>query len=96
LFFTLLGFLAIGNPSEFRFQQRLVDDYGSIHQGMTLNFDQLKAMGSSQYQSYVFFSKYHYTFGSIGVRYFGIGFFTFHTGSHHTKKINSQDKRIIS
>jgi len=81
MIYVVLGALAISTPSEFRFEQRLATDYGSIHHGKSLDVGDLKAIGTSHYQSYVFFSRYHYSFGKIGVSYFGIGFMTFYLGS---------------
>ena len=92
---VVLAFLVLGNPSESQFQDRLVADYGFNHGGMSLSLEDLKKMGSSQYQSYLLFSKFHYSFGNIGVHYLGVGFMTFYLGNHQAQNNHkpTNDKR---
>ena len=94
--FALLALLVLSSPSEYQFQQRLETDYGNTHPGATLRFNELKKMGNSQYQSYIFFSKYHYTFGTIGVHYFGIGFMIFYVGSSQNKTNKNEEINVLS
>lgn len=71
----------MGNPSESQFQQQLHSDFANVHPGVSLTQDQLNAIGSSTYQSWLIASHFTYQFGNIEVAYLGVGFFKIYLGS---------------
>jgi len=75
-------FMAVSNPSEEKFLNKVSMEYGAVHGGMHFTPAQLLKMGTSQRQSYLLFSTYEYQFGSIGVRYVGFLFSVFHVESY--------------
>jgi len=93
----LLTLLILGNPSERRFLQAVSNDFGTIHHGAEMSPAELSVIGTSSYRSYVLFSFYEYSFGTISVRYFGLSFLTFYQGSNaDTHPANPEDTPINS
>jgi len=78
---VISALLVLGNPTERMFLHALSDDFGTIHYGAEMSPAQLKQIGTSSYHSYLLFSRYTYTFGTISVQYYGVGFMTFYLGS---------------
>jgi hypothetical protein len=95
IFFSLGLILAITNPSEASFVNRLQKDYGNQHSGMSLTQDQLMSMGNSRYSSFLFFSQYEYQFGNIGVRYLGIGSFIIPLNSYREDTPKGEEKLAL-
>lgn len=81
---VLMGivFMALSNPSEEKFLNRVSSEYGAVHGGMSFSNADLLQMGESRRQSYFIFSTYEYEFGTIGVRYVGFLFSVFHVESY--------------
>lgn len=77
----LILVLAIGNPREDRYLNEISNHYGHMHGGMQFSPAELLEMGESHRESYLIFSTYEYRFGSIGVKYLGVGFGVFYMGS---------------
>ncbi|MEM6736660.1 MAG: hypothetical protein AAGC64_06860 [Bacteroidota bacterium] len=92
----ILGFLILGNPTEYRYLVRLQEDYGSIHQGNTLSIQDLNRIGESAFRSYLFWGFYNYSFGTIQVSYFGIAFMTFYIGSSTQLDAKVNPEKIIT
>lgn len=89
-FLAILLILILSNPGEGAFIKRISQDYGSLHHGLTITPEQLKAIGEGVRTNYIFWSKYDYQFGNIGVRYYGIfGLIYF-----HSSKSNQTDKLV--
>lgn len=78
---AVVAILFFGNPTQEQFLEEVAGDFGKLHHGMSLNTIQLEAMGESHYQSFYFYSTYHYSFGSIQVQYSGFAFMKFYLGS---------------
>jgi len=70
LFFAL-AFSIWSNPAESDYIERVANDYTSIHHGHILSPELLLETGVSQRQDYILFSLYTYSFGEIGVLYWG-------------------------
>lgn len=78
----IVGTLILGNPPQGYYLRTLSEDFGSVHQGVTLGVSELQKIGTSSYHSYLLFSTYEYAFGTIKVKYLGLGFMTFYMGSN--------------
>ena len=68
---ALIG-LTLSNPSQEKFQKKLVDDFGQFHGGVSLSIDQIMSLGHGNRNSFFIFSTYQYEMGNIGVKYWGI------------------------
>ena len=77
----LLTLFILGNPGEHRFLQAVSNDFGSIHHGAEISPTELTSIGHSSYRSYLLFSFYEYSFGTISVQYYGVCFMTFYHGN---------------
>ncbi len=91
---VLLLALAVSNPEEHQFLERVAIDYGKLHGGMELSIKELIHMGESNRTSYFIFSVYSYKFGNIGVKYFGIALTTFFWGSYRLDKPNENQDLV--
>ncbi len=94
-FISAFLLLVIGNPSEAQFQKQLHIDFANVHPGVTLTLDQLNAMGSSSYQSWLIASHFSYQFGNIEVAYLGVGFFKIYLGSQSDPVENQTEHQNI-
>lgn len=92
----LIGFLILGNPTESRYFNRLQVDYGKIHQGSVLSIQDLNHMGKSKVTSYLLWGFFEYSFGTIQVKYFGIGFMTFFIGSNNSASPQTLPEQSIT
>ena len=72
LFIAMLLTLFVTNPSEEAFLQKVAEDYGTMHHGLTLIIQQLAELGDSYFTSYMIMGVYTYQFGSITVSYLGV------------------------
>jgi len=86
----LFFYLFFTNPSEKHFLNKVSNDFGQVHGGVSLSPEALIQMGTSSYRSYLIYSKYTYSFGNISVEYLGVGAFTFHTRSHMNHNRNEE------
>ncbi len=91
----ILAIAILGAPSEGRFLTRLKRDYGMMHT-TPLSQSDLRKIGSSNYASYLLWSTYEYTFGTIKVNYFGIAFMTFYLGSSRESPLEDEPQQPIS
>jgi len=89
-------FMAVGNPSEPKFLNKVSAEYGSVHGGMTFSNAELLQMGESHRQSYFIFSTYEYEFGTIGVRYFGFIFSVFYVESYRKDESAGNKEEVIA
>ena len=91
----VLAIVIMGTPSERRFLNRLKQDYGMMH-ATPLSMQDLKKIGSSNYATYLLWSRYEYTFGTIKVNYLGVAFMTFYLGSSTQNPSQNQPSQPIS
>ena len=80
----LILVLALSNPSQGDYQQRIVYEFGQFHGGMSITVDQLIEMGHGSRDSFFLFSTYQYEMGNIGVKYWGIAGQSFFIKSYRT------------
>jgi hypothetical protein len=89
--------MAVSNPSEQKFLEKVSSEYGAVHGGASFSTADLLQMGESRRQSYLIFSTYEYEFGTIGVRYFGFLFSVFHMESYRKEdSLAPQEEEIIA
>jgi hypothetical protein len=89
-------FMAVSNPSEEKFLNKVSQEYGAAHGGMGFSSAELLQMGESRRQSYLIFSIYEYEFGTIGVRYVGFLFSVFHVESYREDKPTKNREEVIA
>jgi len=76
--------LAFSNPSQRKYQEQIVAEFGQFHGGMSISVDQLLELGHGNRESFFLFSTYQYEMGNIGVKYWGVAGFTFFVKSYRT------------
>ncbi|MCZ4410597.1 hypothetical protein O3Q51_17405 [Cryomorphaceae bacterium 1068] len=85
-------FMALSNPSEEKFLNKVSQKYGAVHGGTNFTNADLLQMGESRRQSYFIFSTYEYEFGTIGVRYVGFLFSVFHVESYREEDPQKKER----
>jgi hypothetical protein len=88
-------FMALSNPSEQKFLDKVSAEYGAVHDGTSFSHADLLQMGESRCQSYFIFSTYEYEFGTIGVRYVGFLFSIFNMESYRKDEILEKKEDVI-
>jgi len=89
-------FMAVSNPSEQKFLEKVSSEYGAVHGGANFSTADLLQMGESRRQSYLIFSTYEYEFGTIGVRYVGFLFSVFHVESYRDEESSGNGEEVIA
>lgn len=85
--------LVVSNPSERSFLNKIGEEYGSVHQGMTFSPGQLLKIGSGNRINFIFLSKYKYAFGDIAVEYLGFCGMIFKLGSESNLPNQNEESR---